>query len=213
MKNVKSLLISLCLSIFMFSGCDRYDSNTNSRNTNTAKPTQITDADLEKSIEDKFDADGQLKNYNIDVDADIDSNSVTLSGTVDSQELRTKAVEYAKSAHTGLIVNDKIDVKPREVSREGYTDEMAKKDREKAKSSGDTIGDNLEDAWLYTKIAAKLVGDKDTPGRKINVDVKNQVVTLRGTVDTAEQKQEAERIAKGTDGVKSVNNQLKVGKA
>jgi len=36
---------------------------------------------------------------------------------------------------------------------------------------------------------------------------------LRGTVDTAEHKQEAERIARGTDGVKRVNNQLRISKA
>jgi osmotically-inducible protein OsmY len=38
------------------------------------------------------------------------------------------------------------------------------------------------------------------------------VVTLRGTVETAEQKMEADQIAKNTEGVKSVNNQLKVGR-
>ena len=36
------------------------------------------------------------------------------------------------------------------------------------------------------------------------------VVTPRGTVQDAEQKTEAERIAKETDGVKRVDNQLKV---
>jgi osmotically-inducible protein OsmY len=45
---------------------------------------------------------------------------------------------------------------------------------------------------------------------KGNMDVKNNVVTRRGTVETAEQKTEAEQIAKNTQGVKSVNNQLKV---
>jgi osmotically-inducible protein OsmY len=42
------------------------------------------------------------------------------------------------------------------------------------------------------------------------VDVKNNMVTLRGTVDTAEQKAEAERIAKETEGVKRVNSLLKI---
>ena len=45
------------------------------------------------------------------------------------------------------------------------------------------------------------------------MDVTNNVVTLRGTVETAEQKTEAEQIAKNTESVKSVNNQLKVGSA
>ena len=56
----------------------------------------------------------------------------------------------------------------------------------------------------------QLITDADTPERKINVDVVDNAVTLRGTVDTAEAKTEAERIAKETDGVKKVTNQLKV---
>ena len=63
------------------------------------------------------------------------------------------------------------------------------------------------------QIVTKLIGNTDTPERKINVDVVNNVVTLRGTVDTAEQKAEAERVAKDTEGVKRVVNQLKVGGA
>ena len=38
-------------------------------------------------------------------------------------------------------------------------------------------------------------------------------MTLRGTVDTAEAKTEAERVAKETDGVKKVTNQLRVAPA
>ena len=45
------------------------------------------------------------------------------------------------------------------------------------------------------------------------VDVNNNAVTLRGRVETAAQKTEAERVAKNTEGVKSVSNQLKVGGA
>ena len=68
----------------------------------------------------------------------------------------------------------------------------------------------LDDAWIHTKIVAKLIGDWDTPERKINVDVAHNMVTLRGTVDSANAKAEAERIAKETEGVKRVTNQLKV---
>ena len=91
-----------------------------------------------------------------------------------------------------------------------YTEEQAREERARAKSNKETIGDTLDDAWIHTKIVAKLIGDTQTPERKINVDVVNNEVTLRGTVDTPEAKSEAERIAKETDGVKKVTNQLKV---
>ena len=91
-----------------------------------------------------------------------------------------------------------------------YSDEQAREERERAKASKETIGQSLEDAWVHTKVVAKLIGDSQTPERKINVDVVDGAVTLRGEVDTAEGKAEAERLAKETDGVKSVKNELKI---
>jgi len=94
-----------------------------------------------------------------------------------------------------------------------YSEKEAQEERARAKQNKETIGDTLEDAWIHTKIVAKLIGDTKTPERKINVDVVNNVVTLRGTVDTAEAKAEAERVAKETDGVKQVKNELKIAPA
>ena len=91
-----------------------------------------------------------------------------------------------------------------------YTEEQARDEREKAKANKETVGQSLEDAWIHTKLVAKLITDSQTPERKINVDVVDGAVTLRGQVDTAEGKTEAERLAKDTDGVKSVKNELKV---
>src|SRR5437868_14594896 len=91
-----------------------------------------------------------------------------------------------------------------------YTEEQAREERERAKSNKETVGQSLDDAWIHTKIVAKLIGDTQTPERKINVDVVDGAVTLRGEIDTAEAKAEAERVAKETDGVKKVTNQLKV---
>jgi len=91
-----------------------------------------------------------------------------------------------------------------------YSEEQAREERERAKANKETVGQSLEDAWIHTKIVAKLIGNTQTPERKINVDVVEGAVTLRGAVDTAEAKIEAERVAKETDGVKKVVNQLKV---
>jgi osmotically-inducible protein OsmY len=89
-----------------------------------------------------------------------------------------------------------------------YTEEQAREERARAKGNKETIGGTLDDAWIHAKIVTKLIGDSQTPERKINVDVVNNEVTLRGTVDTPAAKSEAERVAKETDGVKKVTNQL-----
>jgi osmotically-inducible protein OsmY len=91
-----------------------------------------------------------------------------------------------------------------------YTEAQAQEERARAKEKKETIGQSLDDAWIHTKLVAKLIGNTQTPERNINVDVVNGEVTLRGTVDTPEAKSEAERLAKETDGVKKVVNQLKV---
>jgi osmotically-inducible protein OsmY len=67
---------------------------------------------LERAVKARFDTDERLKAANISINADVTKNEVTLSGTVDSEAIRSKAVELAKSAHAGVIVNDKINVKP-----------------------------------------------------------------------------------------------------
>lgn len=98
----------------------------------------------------------------------------------------------------------------REKSRSEYTEEEARQAREKAKSGGETIGDTLDDAWIHTKIVAKLIANTTTPERNINVDVVDNVVTLRGNVETPEERTEAEKVAKETEGVKQVKNQIRV---
>jgi osmotically-inducible protein OsmY len=210
-KSILMLLVVIAASLTL-NACATGPGDTTDTKTAETKPA-MTDTDLKNSIRAKLEADAQLKAANLDVDANATRNEVTLSGTVESQALRTRAVELAKSAHPGLIITDKVDVKPRELSREEYTEERAREDRMRAKERGETIGASLDDAWIHTKLLAKLITNPDTPQRKINIDVNNNVVTLRGTVDTAQEKAEAEQVAKNTEGVKRVINQLKVGAA
>src|SRR5262249_17332724 len=142
----------------------------------------------------------------------VDRNEVTLSGMVDTKAMRDKAVELARAAHFGVVVKDKIEIRRRELTRSEYTEENAREERKRAREHGETIGDSLDDAWIYRKVGASLTGDPEAPRRKINVDVWNSVVTLRGVVETAEQKAQAERVTRETEGVKQVINQLKVEK-
>jgi osmotically-inducible protein OsmY len=177
------------------------------------EPERLTDSQLGDTVENRFKADTELAGADLTVDADAEHNSVTLSGTVATEALRTRAVETARAAHPGLTIEDKIDVKPALVDRSAYTQDMARAEVERARSRKETVGSTADDAWIHAKIVAELIGDKDTPERNINVDVDRNIVTLRGTVDTAEQKQEAERIARQTDGVKNVRNMLKLSKS
>jgi hyperosmotically inducible periplasmic protein len=66
------------------------------------------------------------------------------------------------------------------------------------------------DATVNTSVKNKLAADPTTSAAKINVDTSNGVVTLSGAVPTAAEKSEAERIARNTQGVTQVVNNLTV---
>lgn len=197
-------LVVVCGTVLFSAGCTR------DTTTATTSP-RMTDSDIERAISGRYANDPQLAD--VKVDADADKNEVTLTGTVGTQEHRTRALDLAKAAAPNLVINDKIDVKPREVSRAEYTEEMARQDRGRAEAAGDKIGRNIDDAWLHTKITTKLLTGAGTSGFKINVDVENKVVTLRGKVDSLEAKQRAEQLARDTDGVARVVNRLTVSQA
>lgn len=171
---------------------------------------KMSNDELDRLVTAKFSSDPALAVYNLDVDADADKNAVTISGDVPTQGLRTRAVEAAKTAHAGLVITDKIDVKPGMVERANYTEDMAREARERAATSADSIGDSLDDAWIHTKIRTALLTEGEFPGGSLNVDVNNNVVTLRGSVGTRLDRTKAEDIAKAIKGVKSVRNQLVV---
>jgi osmotically-inducible protein OsmY len=200
----------LCTGVLWFTGCGTSRSRT-----------ALTDNELDGSVSARLHEDAQLNPYNLDVKANADKNEVTLSGNVPSEALRLRAVDLAKGTHAGLVVTDKIDVKPdsdrlversREVERSAYTEEMARDARHRAETAGEKIGNGIDDAWLHTKIRTKLAGNGEFPFGGINVDVQDKVVTLRGSVDTVKDKSEAERIAKETNGVAAVHNKLVVKK-
>jgi len=203
-KTAASFMVLVIVGALSLYGC------SNAENTSASAPPKMTDSDLENNIQAKLNSDETLRAARLDVDANASENKATISGTVESEAIRDRAVDLAKSANPGLILDTKIDVKPREIARSDWTQEHAREAAAKAKDYGDSVSDSLDDTWIHAKIVAKLIGNTTTPEHRINVDVKNNVVTLRGTVKTAEEKAEATRVAKETEGVARVVNNLKV---
>ncbi len=93
------------------------------------------------------------------------------------------------------------------VSRADYDRDRARYEAEKGTS---TIGQGANDSWIWFKAKAALAASNDLRDSTINVDVSNDVITLRGTVASAAQKTQAETVAKGIEGQKGIKNELKV---
>jgi osmotically-inducible protein OsmY len=98
----------------VFAGCDeRVRRPRTTPSPSTAPSTaRLIDSELQKAVRAKLETDAQLKEADIIVIAIGERNEITLAGTVRSHAAREKAIELAKSAEPGVLVNDKIDVKP-----------------------------------------------------------------------------------------------------
>ena len=77
-------------------------------------------------------------------------------------------------------------------------------------SAMNKAGDATVDAAITGKVKTKFLADVDVKGLAIDVDTKDGVVTLNGSADKAGNVDKAVALAKGTDGVKSVENKLTV---
>ena len=78
------------------------------------------------------------------------------------------------------------------------------------KDAGSTVAAKVDDASITASVSAGLAKDPDLSAIKIDVDTKGGVVSLKGPAPNAAAKARAEEIAKGVQGVTSVNNQLEV---
>jgi hypothetical protein len=76
--------------------------------------------------------------------------------------------------------------------------------------AGERVADAASDSTVTMKIQAKYATDDVVKSRDINVDTINGVVTLKGQVDSRRERDSAEQIARATEGVKRVVNELTV---
>jgi len=83
---------------------------------------------------------------------------------------------------------------------------------DKTENAAKKTGRAIDDGWIKSKIYAQYMADWNTVlnDSNINVDVNNNMVVLKGTVKSAEAKAKAVAIAKATDGVHGVTDNLTV---
>jgi osmotically-inducible protein OsmY len=75
---------------------------------------------------------------------------------------------------------------------------------------GPTLAAQSNDDKIHDQVMLKLAGDPDVKGNNFDVDVKDGVVTLRGTVSQEKFRQKADKLTKKVKGVKSVVDELTV---
>ena len=170
---------------------------------------------ITSKIQSRYFVDADVKGRNIDVDTS--NGVVTLKGTVRSHSERNQAVAIARSTDGVREVRDQLQMTPenrdvrgtvgREASKVGRE---ANKVGEKASREFSKAGQHIEDAWITAKIQAKYFANADIKSRTIDVDTKKGVVTLNGAVGTPAARDMAMNLARETDGVTNLVNNLKI---
>ena len=202
-RKVATLVLAL-LTVFTFAP------------TAGAQVNAVKDGWLVMKIHSEFVDEDVLSGSNIDVD--VKNGMVTLQGTVPSEAARARAIAAAKANDGVKGVTDQLRIAPATASA-GTMDRAGDKAANTADKAGDKTasaakktGRSVDDGWIKSKIYAQYMADWNTvlDDSDIYIDVTNNMVVLNGTVKTAAAKAKAVSIAKATEGVKGVKDNLKV---
>jgi hyperosmotically inducible protein len=74
-------------------------------------------------------------------------------------------------------------------------------------------GERLADGWLTAKVQAKFFADDEIKARYIDVSSRDGAVTLKGFVESDDLRRKAVQLARATDGVAAVTDQLLIGRS
>ena len=125
------------------------------------------------------------------VSEDTSKNTITLGGTVHSDDAKNRAANIAQASAGPRVVANEISVEP--VGNEGAARKMES-----------NLDDGIENNFKAVLISKGL--DK----QHIRYNAKNGVLTLKGSVRSTTQRQEAQELAKNTPNVQQVVNEIQV---
>ncbi len=122
--------------------------------------------------------------------------------------------DAAATGRANSVTNERDNVPNNTAGRDGQ--ERDRRDQGATGTSGDlernaeAVAEAGRDGTITMQIQAKFASDDVVKGTGIDVDTQDGVVTLKGTVESRIERDNAERIARETDGVKRVVNDLRV---
>jgi hyperosmotically inducible protein len=157
-----------------------------------------SDPGITTSVKTQLMADELVKARNINVDTR--DRVVTLTGTVQSPQEEAKAIQIARNTKGVADVVDNITItSPTEPGSAPTTGRV-----------GETATEAVTDAGITAKIKTSMLADPDVSGLRIDVDTRDRIVTLSGTVASSAEKARAVEIAGKVDGVTRVEDRLTI---
>jgi hyperosmotically inducible periplasmic protein len=180
------------------------------------KAVEAADGKIAERVKKTLAEDSLLRNEKgIEVES-VNAGTVLLSGKASTLGNHLRAIEIARGVPGVRRVASAIrspDSKAVRDSAMGAAEKAAGDAEEttsEAKSSGASLSRSAKDAYITSRAKARLLADAATRGGSIDVDTKDGVVTLSGTVESRTAKTKAERDVAKLDGVRSVRNEIEV---
>jgi hyperosmotically inducible periplasmic protein len=155
---------------------------------------QATDATITGMVKTRLAADGRVSASQINVDTT--KGIVTLTGNVDGQEARDAAIKLTRDTSGVHDVKDMISVRSGAMSGEAPDPNL-------------TLGERVDDAGITFRVKARLLDDPLVKGLQIDVDTRDTVVFLTGSVGSEAERKQAIEIARSTEGVTDVQANLR----
>lgn len=178
-----------------------------------AAQARPTDQELSNQIAKAISDDKTLSADAIKVS--VNAGVVTLTGMVGKDADRARVERLARVAGVTRVENN---LKSRENATAAAKDtantvaDASKKGAKATKNAVSKTGEVITDEWIVTRIRTNVANDEALTGSDIKVDVKDNVVTLTGTVPTTAARTKALTVAREVEGVKRVVNNLKIAK-
>ena len=125
------------------------------------------------------------------------------------------ACAFVALTAAGAVAQDTPPDKPKQtqiVIKDDATPK-AKKAAKAAENAAKKTGDAVTDTSITTAVKTRLMKDKVARGTSIDVDTTDGVVTIAGSVPTEADKARIRKLVENTTGVKSVTDDLTVGKS
>lgn len=211
MNTIKTSLLASAVALAFAATAAHADHHTGEdkadqvKTHNDMKPARTaaqatTDAAITASVKTRLLADDRTEGFDINVDTY--NGVVTLTGGADSLADKMAATEVVNQVDDVVRVENKLMVASEgtEVRQDANTATASGQIRETA----DEAGDEIDDAWITSKVKAQLLADDQVHGTEINVDTQANVVILTGTAPSLAARTKAVEIAQGTEGVRSV---------
>jgi hyperosmotically inducible protein len=158
---------------------------------NAADNSNSSESRIEAIIETRYSLNEILSRYNLD--ADVKGSLVTLNGKVSTPVEKELADTLAKDVDGVTSITNNIIV-----------DENVKAQETKS------FAQKVADVSTTARVKSRFLWSRGVPAMSINVDTVNDVVALKGAVDSESEKKLAEKLAKSTKGVRRVENKLLV---